>query len=118
MTQHNRLSVCKAVAVAAISAIFLISSAAGSDPQGRLTEEFHKVYPLSAQGRIEVENVNGPVHITGWDRAEVKVDAIKSAWSKEGLAEARIEVEASEDRISIRTQYPEHDRNFNYGGDG
>ena len=45
--QFRRLAIVEAVVVAAIAAIFLISSAAGSDGQGRLTEEFHKVYPLS-----------------------------------------------------------------------
>jgi hypothetical protein len=57
------------------------------------------------------------VHITGWDRTEVKVDAIKSAWSKERLDEARIEIEAGQDHISIRTEYPGHDHTFNFGGD-
>jgi len=57
--QFRRLAIVEAVVVAAIAAIFLISSAAGSDGQGRLTEEFHKVYPLSAQGRVEIANING-----------------------------------------------------------
>jgi len=38
--QFRRLAIVEAVVVAAIAAIFLISSAAGSDGQGRLTEEF------------------------------------------------------------------------------
>ena len=97
--QFRRLAIVEAVVVAAIAAIFLISSAAGSDGQGRLTEEFHKVYPLSAQGRVEIANINGPVHITGWDRDEVKVDAVKSAWSKERLDEAKIEIRAEQNEI-------------------
>ena len=62
--QVRRLAILQAVAMAAIAAIILIASATGSDRQGMLTEEFHKVYPLSAQGRVEIENINGPVHIT------------------------------------------------------
>ena len=122
MTVHNRMSISRA-ALLAIAGILLISGAAqasgrhDSDRQGSFTEEFHKVYPLSAQGRFELDNINGPVHITGWDRAEVKVDAIKSAWSKERLDEAKIEVEASENRVSIRTQYPDHNHTFNFGDD-
>ncbi|HVM93172.1 MAG TPA: DUF4097 family beta strand repeat-containing protein [Terriglobales bacterium] len=115
MTRHNRQLIVRLLAAMAIS---LWSGAAwASDHQGSMTEEFHKVYPLSAQGRVEIENINGPVHITGWDRAEVKVDAVKSAWSKERLDEARIDVDASADRISIHTEYPQHDHNFNFGGD-
>ena len=46
------------------------------------------------------------------------MDAVKSAWNKDRLDEARIEIDSSPDRISIRTQYPNHDHNFNFGGDG
>src|SRR5271166_6533788 len=124
MTRHYRLSISRtavlAVAMAAIASFMLAGTAQASDHSGRqgsYTEEFHKVYPLLAQGRIEIENINGPVHITGWDRPEVKVDAVKSAWSKERLAEATINVDASQDRISIRTEYPHHDHTFNFGDD-
>lgn len=121
MTRHDRQLTRRSV-LAAIAAISLLAGAAWasdhSDRQGSFTEEVHKVFPLSAQGRIELENINGPVHITGWDRAEVKIDAVKSAWNKEPLDEARIEIDASADRISIRTKYPNHDHSFNFGDDG
>src|SRR5580704_12938658 len=122
MTRQNRLSrVAARATVLGMAASFMIAGTASasdhSDRQGSFTEEFHKVFPLSAQGRVEIENINGPVHITGWDRPEVNVDAIKSAWSKERLAEATIEIDASGDRISIRTKYPNHDHTNNFGGD-
>jgi len=116
MRRRNSIGLLRAMVAGAIAAVSLISNAAGSDHQGRLTEEFHKVYSLSAQGHIEIENVNGPVHITGWDRDEVKIDAVKSAWSKVRLDEARIEVRAEQNDISVRTEYPDHDRTFNFGG--
>ena len=122
MTRQYRLSITRAAVLAAIAAISLFSGAtlakASSDRQGSYTEDVHKVFPLSAQGRFELENINGPVHITGWDRPEVKVDAVKSAWSKERLAEARIEIDATADSISIHTEYPHHDHTFNFGDDG
>ncbi|HTR23380.1 MAG TPA: DUF4097 family beta strand repeat-containing protein [Terriglobales bacterium] len=118
MTRHNRQLIVRLLAAMAISPWAGAAGASDhSDHQGSMTEEFHKVYSLSAQGRIEIENINGPVHITGWDRAEVKVDAVKSAWSKERFDQARIDVDASADRISIRTEYPNHDRTFNFGTD-
>jgi hypothetical protein len=97
------------IVLAAGSAICLLSTAArASDHTGNLTQEFHQVYPLSATGRVEIKNINGDVHITGWDRDEVKVDAIKTAWTKERLDEAKIEVHAGESDISIHTEYPQH----------
>ena len=121
MTRQNGFSNVRSALLVMVMAFSLLTTAAWasdhSDRRGSLTEEVHKVFPLSAQGRVELENINGPVHIVGWDRAEVKVDAVKSAWTKERLAEARIEIDASADRISIRTKYPNHDHTFNFGGD-
>jgi hypothetical protein len=118
-TRRQRSAISRAIVAAATLGIILVSNAAwGSDRTGSFTEEFHKVYPLSAQGRIEIENLNGPVHITGWDRDEVKVDAVKTAWTKERLDEARIEIHAEQNGLSIRTEYPDHDHTFNSGSDG
>jgi DUF4097 and DUF4098 domain-containing protein YvlB len=43
------------------------------------------------------------------------VDAVKYADTKERLEEAKIEVDARNDAISIRTKYPGHDHNWNGG---
>lgn len=72
-----------------------------------VTEEFHKAYPLNADGRVKLENVNGQIAITGWDRDEVKLDAVKRAKSQTDLDAVKIEVDAGADRIAIHTQYPE-----------
>ena len=99
--------------LSAVTSFLLISTAAlASDRSGDLTEEFHQTYPLTAQGRIEVENLNGPVHISSWDRNEVKVDAIKRAWTKERLDEAKIEVDARAGSVVIHTEYPHGDHDF------
>lgn len=74
---------------------------------GSLTEEFHQTYSLAQGGRVSLDNVNGDVRITGWDRNEVKVDAIKRSRSDEGLKNARIEVDADSNSIHIETKYSE-----------
>jgi DUF4097 and DUF4098 domain-containing protein YvlB len=110
--KQRRLAISHALVVGVVSAIILICGVAQASDQGKLTEEFHKVYPFSARGRIQVENLNGAVHISGWDRDEVKVDAVKSAWTKERLDEAKIEVNAEQNEISIRTEFLSHDQTF------
>jgi DUF4097 and DUF4098 domain-containing protein YvlB len=101
-------------AVAGAISVVLVFIALGhaSDRQGDFTEEFHQVYPLAADGRIDLENINGPVHITSWDRNEVKVDAVKRAWDKERLDEAKIDIKARPDSLSIHTEYPSHNNSF------
>ncbi len=82
-------------------------------PKGdELTEEFHQSYPLTATGGVKISNINGDVHISVWDRNEVKVDAVKRAYSPERLTEATIEVTNTADSVVIKTRYPERNVNF------
>lgn len=77
--------------------------------EGVVTEQFHHTYPLATNGRIDLQNINGAVHITAWDQNQVKVDAVKRAEDSEELKDAEIRVNASSDSISIETHYREHD---------
>ncbi|MEP6921939.1 MAG: DUF4097 family beta strand repeat-containing protein [bacterium] len=86
----------------------------GSDSVGELREEFHQTYPLAANGRVSVDNLNGGVRIGVWDRNDVQVDAVKRAYKQERLDEAKIEVSASAESIRIKTNYPDRDQNFTY----
>jgi DUF4097 and DUF4098 domain-containing protein YvlB len=82
-------------------------------PKGdELTEEFHQSYPLTATGRVSIANINGNVHISAWDRNEVKVDAVKRAYSPERLSEVTIDVTDTADSVIIKTKYPERNQNF------
>ena len=86
--------------------------AAGEQPGDEVREEFHQTYPLSPTGRVSLENINGGVQIKVWDRSAVQLDAIKRAYRKERLAEAKIEVNATEENIRIKTEYPEENQSF------
>ena len=70
-------------------------------------QEFHQTWPLNKQGRVQLENVNGNVHVVTWDREELKVDAIKHAKKQEHLDEVKINVDAQAGRIRIKTNYPD-----------
>jgi hypothetical protein len=100
-----------------VCALFVLALGAhASDHRGAYTEEFHQTYAITPDGRVELDNINGAVHISAWDRNEVKVDAIKYADAKDRLEDARIEIDPGKDYLSIRTKYREHDLNFNWGG--
>jgi len=86
-----------------------------SDRRGEFTEEFHQTYPITPDGRIELDNINGPVHISSWDQNSVKVDAVKYADTKERLEEAKIEIDSGKDFLSIRTKYPDHNNSWTSG---
>ncbi len=95
---------------AAALAIILAPSAYAVN---NVTEEFHKTVPLNASGQVSLENVNGAAEITGWERNEVQIDAVKTARDQQRLDEAKIEVEGSGDSVRIRTRYPEGHNNNN-----
>ncbi len=98
----------------AVCSLFVLALGAQASDHA-YTEEFHQTYTLTPDGRVELDNINGAVHISTWDQNAVKVDAVKYAGTKERLDEARIEVDARKDSISIETKYPDHDHTFNWG---
>jgi hypothetical protein len=116
MIHHRRPATWLGDALGSLCALLVLAIGAhASDHRGALTEEFHQTYAITSDGRVELDNINGPVHITGWDRNEVKVDAIKYADTKERLGEAKIEIDSGKDYLSVRTKYPDHNNNWNWG---
>jgi hypothetical protein len=83
----------------------------------QVTEEFHQTYPLNADGRVSLSNINGGVRVSAWDRNEVRVDAVKRAYTPERLQEARIEVDASSSAVRIETKYPEGNLSWRRNGE-
>ena len=57
-------------------------------------KEFHQTYPLATNGEVRVENINGRVRITTWERAEVQVDAVKSADTQADLNATKIKIDS------------------------
>jgi hypothetical protein len=117
MHRQNRLAAATGTILATVCSLLLVTAQGQASDKGRYTEEFHQTYPLAAGGRVELDNINGAVHITAWDQNQVKVDAVKYAGTRERLGEAKIEVEAGSDFVSIHTKYPDHDRTFDGGPD-
>jgi hypothetical protein len=115
MNRQRRAATWVGTILGTVCALLLTVAQGHASDQRRYTEEFHQTYPLAAGGRVELDNINGAVHITAWDQNQVKVDAVKYAGTKQRLDESRIEVEAGTDYVSIRTKYPSHDHTFNGG---
>ena len=116
MNRQRQLPASLGAVLGTICALLILALGAdASDHRGAFTEEFHQTYAITPDGRVELDNINGAVHISAWDRNEVKVDAVKYADTKERLDEAHIKIDSDKDYLSIRTKYPDHDLNFNWG---
>jgi DUF4097 and DUF4098 domain-containing protein YvlB len=116
MNSYRQSATWLGASLGTIAALLTLAAGAqASDHRGDLTEEFHQTYAITADGRVELANINGDVHISSWDRNEVKVDAVKYADTKERLEEAKIDIEGGKDYLSIETKYPHHDQSWNWG---
>ncbi len=116
MNRNRRSASWLGAVLGTVCALLILALGAhAADHRGALSEEFHQTYALTADGRIELDNINGDVHISSWDQNQVKVDAVKYADTKELLEEAKIEIDSRNDSLSIRTRYPEHDKGWNWG---
>lgn len=97
----------------------LIVTTPQSVMQGDETERFEQTYPLNANGKVSVSNVNGSIVVDSWDRNEVKLEAVKIADSKERLSHVEIKIEANPDSLRIETEYGDWkngNRNWNCNG--
>ena len=116
MNRYRQTASWLGAVLGTICALLILAwGAHASDHRGALTEEFHQTYALTADGRVALDNINGDVHISSWDRNEVKVDAVKYADTKERLEEAKIDVDSGKEFLSIRTKYPDREQNWNWG---
>jgi hypothetical protein len=82
-------------------------------------EKFDKTVALAKDGKVEVHNISGDIEIKTWNRAEVKIDALKvsKASSKEKAKEnadkVKIVVTSEGDLVRVETDYPEKAKNLN-----
>jgi len=91
------------LAALAIVSLGFVSCGAGVDPT--LVETIEQTYPLDSTASISVTNRDGAIRIYGGGD-ELKVQAIKKAYSAERLNKIKINVVAGPNTVSITTDYP------------
>ncbi len=72
----------------------------------RMEEQTHNSYALNADGQFRLDNVNGKVQITAWDRQEVDINAVKHAKTQKDLDAVKIEIDSKPGRLTVHTKYP------------
>jgi tRNA A-37 threonylcarbamoyl transferase component Bud32 len=71
-------------------------------------QDFNQTLPLTANGRLAIDNVNGRVEIHGWNQDTVAIKALKHGKTRDSVEKTQIRVEARADRITIHTREPEN----------
>ncbi len=69
------------------------------------TEKFDQTYPLNANGRLSISNINGSIVVEAWDRNEVRLEYTKTADSKERLSQVQVRIDSRPDAINVETDY-------------
>src|SRR5215510_15633407 len=88
----------------------LLAAAFGVVPSYAISKDFNQTVPLQPCGTFELQNVNGPVDVQGWDRNEVEIHAVKTAKQQESdLERVSIEVSARADGVAVTTRYPQNE---------
>ena len=89
---------------------------AGGLPAGQ-DEVFEKAFSMEGVSRVSVENVNGPISASAWDRPYLKVHAVKTAHgggAEETLRLTEIRVRKVGDEIRLETVNPRRRRLFEF----
>jgi DUF4097 and DUF4098 domain-containing protein YvlB len=90
------------------SLFFALVLAVSAVPGFAYSKDFDQTYPLQPGGTFELQNVNGPVEVQGWDRDAVEIHAVKTAKHNQAdLERVTIEVAAKPEAIFVSTHYPQ-----------
>src|SRR5256886_16389431 len=90
-----------------IAIAFVSSLVASSVPAGEVLEDVvERRFPLDPSGTFSLRAIDGTVEIYGTDSREVKIVAVKKAFSPERLNAIAIRVDARQDVVNIETTPP------------
>jgi len=74
----------------------------------RVEESVHETRALKQGGRVTVENFNGSVEVTGWEKDQVEINGTKYASNQNLLSMMKLEVSNTSDSVRIRVIKPDY----------
>jgi DUF4097 and DUF4098 domain-containing protein YvlB len=81
----------------------LLGSIFGGGEERR--ETFEQTCPLGPGGLVSLDAYTGVVRVRVWERDEVRIEAVKTAYAAERMAEASVEVEAGPGAVRVATKF-------------
>ncbi len=69
-------------------------------------ESFTRSAPFNANGELSLENINGAVEISTWDKNEILIEGEKSAKTDEELKAIELTIETSPTAATVKTHLP------------
>jgi len=72
--------------------------------KGEFWKNSSQSFPLAADGRLSVDNVNGQIEIHGWDRNTVAIKAVKHGKTSESVEAVKINIDSNPEEIIVHTE--------------
>jgi len=79
------------------------------------TKKFSKTYEFSQNGSINLDNINGNVEVTGWDKDEILLEYTITADSADDIENVKVEVDHSKQDFDVDVDI-ESSGFMNWGG--
>lgn len=97
----------------ALLAVLAFSSAAFVRAENySYKESFSRTGAFAADGRLSLENINGTVEVTTWDKNEIRIDGEKSAKTEEELKLIDLKIDLSDTHAAIKVKLPKRQGGF------
>ncbi len=99
----------KRLLIHALFGLFLLVSTAAAE---KFTRTETKVFTISPQGRVSVENVNGAIIVEAWNKDQVSLEITKtvragdSEEAEKYFSDLRVEINSGDDFLEVKTRYP------------
>jgi predicted Ser/Thr protein kinase len=100
----SKIAVASAVVIAGLAA--LTFSIANLKAQEEIRQDFNFVVPLTADGRLSLENVNGKIEITPCSSNAVVIAGVKRGTDRTQLEAVRTDIDSQSDHVTVRTHVP------------
>ena len=72
-------------------------------------KDFDQTFPLNADGKFNLDNVNGKTEIHGWSSNAVSIHALIHSHSSTSVNDVEIQVDKSSDDADVHTRMPKDD---------
>jgi len=76
--------------------------------RGEFRKETTQSFPLNANGRFSIDNINGPIEIHGWSSNTVVLHAALHGRTAEAVNTVTVNVNSDPDRVDVHTDFGDH----------
>ncbi len=107
----------RAALAAAVASLLTLPAPLLGAPADVATERFEKTYEMEGVQRVRLQNVNGPVRVSTWDRPHLQVEAVKKAKgsrAEQNLRDTQIRILKQGSSINVETILPKQEKLFGF----